>query len=85
MWGIYQLSQSLGTRPSELLAIEDAYVAYCLDEAVMVFGTFVTNKLEAVEGKPKEQEKKRKALLGELLKLPDEQRFRPFRRPGGGK
>lgn len=85
MWGVYQLSQSLTIRPSELLGIEDAYVAYCLDEAVTVFGSYVTNKLEEVEGKPKEREKKRKAILGELLKLPDEQRFRPFRRPGGGK
>lgn len=83
MWALYRLAKTLRTRPSELVGLEDPYVAYCLDEAVMVFGDHVTTELEKVEGKKKERERKQRQKLGELLQLPDEQRFKPFRRPGG--
>jgi len=55
-------------RPSELLAIQDEYLAYCLDEVVMTFGTYVKNELESVKGKnEKEIEGRRLLVLRRLL------------------
>lgn len=39
-------AKTWGCRPSELLAIEDDYVAYCLDQAVGYFGRSVEAELE---------------------------------------
>jgi len=38
-----------GTRPSDLLRVEDDYVGYCLDQAVGFFGTFIESELEQAE------------------------------------
>lgn len=38
-------------RPSDLLAIEDDYVAYCLDQAVGYFGRHLEAELGKVEAK----------------------------------
>jgi hypothetical protein len=45
------MSKSLKTRPSELMGIVDTYRAYCFDEAVVTFGSFVSDKLSSVNGK----------------------------------
>lgn len=82
VWGIYRLCQVYHCRPSELLHIDDSYTAFCLDEAIGVFGLGVENELNSVEAKTeKEAARKRQQLLGKLLQLPDEQRFRKFSKP----
>lgn len=42
-------------RPSQLLAIEDEYAAYCLDQACGEWGAHVRSELEKVEGKTRAQ------------------------------
>lgn len=71
------------SRPSELLAIDDAYSAYCLDEAVFTFCAGVEAKIEEVPmGKGKKAHEKReraqKEVLQRLLKIKDKvkQKFR---------
>ena len=82
-WALYNHAKTWGVRPSELLDIDNPYIAYCLDEAVATFGNGVSNELESVEGKSKSQvNQRRRAVLGKLLKLPDEVRFKkPPERP----
>lgn len=36
-------------RPSELLRVRNEYVAYCLDQAVGFFGSFIEQELDAAE------------------------------------
>lgn len=38
-------------RPSELLAIDDEYVAYCIDQVVFHVGMTIKGDLDGVEGK----------------------------------
>lgn len=73
-----------GVRPSNLLGIDDPYRAYCLDEAVGSWGTYVTNELDKIDGKTdKEVSRKRKNRLLYLLDAPVEQRFRSFKKAKG--
>lgn len=75
MWLLDKMAQRYRTRPSELLALEDPYVAWCFDEAVMTFVVGVEAKLEEVptpRGK-KGHEKRKKLqddLLSKLLRMP---------------
>lgn len=87
VWSLYNHAKTWGVRPSELLDLHDPYVAYCLDEAVATFGNGVVQELDSVEGKTsRDISRKRKAILGKLLQLPDEMRFRaPPKRPDKGK
>ena len=85
IWSLYQEAKTWKTRPSTLLGMEDAYLAYCLDQAVSTFGNFVQNKIDSVEGKNKaEIERKTAQILGDILNLPDEKRFRSARPPTPG-
>lgn len=69
-------------RPSELFNIENDYHAYCFDEVVGLWGSYVTSELEAIEGKSdKEVASKRHRRLLQLLQAPDEVRFRSLRNP----
>lgn len=55
-------------RPSDLLAIDDEYVAYCLDQAVSYFGRMLEADLDGVEGKDAEEQNwKRKRILDRYL------------------
>lgn len=64
------------------MKVEDEYVAYCLDEAVHVFGGWITSELDKIEGKnSKDTARKQQRKLTKLLGVPDAQRFRSFR-PG---
>lgn len=55
-------------RPSQLLGIDDDYLAYCIDEAVGEYGSFVRGELEQVEGKnAKEVQGRRELVLRRLL------------------
>lgn len=53
-------------RPSDLLAIEDTYVAYCLDQAVGYFGRHLESELEKAGADAKSEQEgewKRRAVL----------------------
>ena len=68
MWNLYQTARTLRCRASELLAIEDAFAAYCLDEAVAWFGTHIESELDKIEGKnARETAFKRETLLKRIL------------------
>jgi hypothetical protein len=57
-------------RPSDLLNIQDDYVAYCLDQAVAYFGRTLESELEKAGSGAKnesEAEWKRKAVLERFL------------------
>lgn len=76
-WGLYQSAKQWGKRPSEMVAIKDEYVAYCFDEAIGTWGSFIVAEMEAVQGKDaKTVERKRRSTLLKLIDAPDESRFR---------
>ena len=57
-------------RPSELLNIEDDYVAYCLDQAVGYFGRALESELEKAGSDAKNEDDaqwKRKRVLDAFL------------------
>lgn len=76
MWNLYVEAQLWRVRPSELMGIEDTYHAYCFDQAVGEFGSFVKHELEAIEGKnAKAVEGKRRLRLTALLSDDPKARF----------
>lgn len=57
-------------RPSDLLAIEDDYVAYCVDQAVGYFGRHLEGELERAGSDAKTQDEaewKQKQILDKYL------------------
>jgi len=81
---LFQDAKLWGCRPSQLVAIEDPYKAYCFDEAVGAWGSFITSELEKIEGKTdKDVSRKRKNRLLYLLDAPVQQRFRSFKKAKG--
>lgn len=61
-------------RPSDLLAIEDSYVAYCLDQAVGFFGRHLDAELEKVGSDAKNDEEakwKRQQILDKYFEEED--------------
>lgn len=55
-------------RPSDLLAIEDEYAAYCLDQAVGYFGRTLQAELDSVDEKDASTtEHKRRMILERYL------------------
>lgn len=82
-WNLYQHAKTWVVRPSELLSISNDYVAYCLDEAVFTFGTWVESELDSIEGeKAQDVNRKRRDRLYSILQMPDHVRFKSFKRPG---
>lgn len=75
-------------RPSELVNVEDPYRAYCLDQAVGEFGSYVKSEVERIEGKnAKAVEGKRKTKLRALLSENPKAKFaqpQPTAQPKGG-
>lgn len=58
----------MGTRPSEIYDVEDAFEAFCFDRAVITFGLAVEHALHGVEGKnAKEIERKQARELDKWL------------------
>lgn len=47
---LYRLGQTWQTRPSELAGLTDSYEAFCLDQAVSMWGGFVEEELDKIEG-----------------------------------
>lgn len=69
MWELYQRSKQWGTRPAEILGIDDDYVAWCIDQAVFHFGVEVEGALNKVEGKTKSEiERKQRQVLDKYLR-----------------
>lgn len=78
LWTLFRQAETFSCRPSELLGIEDAYLAYCIDGAVYEFGVTLKNELESIEGKSKQEIKnKQDRLLRKWLDLPQQ-----YRNPG---
>jgi hypothetical protein len=68
VWVLFVEAKTWNCRPSDLLAIEDDYVAYCLDQAVGYLGRTIESELNKVEGKTEiETEQKRKIILDRFL------------------
>lgn len=67
VWLLWHKSKAVGQRPSQLLAIENDYVAYCLDEAVIFFGLTMENMLDEAGHKPGKDERKARAARERLL------------------
>lgn len=71
VWETYQVAKLWRVRPSALLGIDDVYAAYCLDNAVALFGSNLEAELNSVKGKnDREIEKKRERLMTKWLGLP---------------
>lgn len=71
MWGLYLTAKEYGTRPSDLLCIEDRYAAYCLDNACREFGQALEAELSNVEGKNKKEiAVKSERVMSKWLELP---------------
>lgn len=84
MWSVYNHAKTWSTRPSQLLGLDQPYLAYCVDEAVATWGNHVVNELDKIDGKTdKEVNRKRHNKLLQLLEAPDEQRFRKIVKPPG--
>lgn len=68
MWQLFQDAKTWNVRPSELVDIDEPYLAYCFDTAVADFGNDVVAALESVEGKTQSQiEGRRKLVLKKKL------------------
>lgn len=60
-----------------MVDIQDSYLAYCFDEAIGAWGSYITNELDKIEGKKaKDVERKRHNKLLQLLDVAPEKRFR---------
>lgn len=82
LWKVYQEAKLWATLPSKLFGIENDYYAYCFNEVVATWGSYVTSELDKVEGKDsKDTNKKRHRRLLALLQAPDAMRFRSLRPP----
>lgn len=80
-WLLYSNAKQWKVRPSQLLDIEDAYVAYCLDEAIGYFGSQLEFELDkASSGKESKGERsakmKRQSVLDRVLGPPKKETAR---------
>lgn len=83
MWQTYRQSKDWGQRPSEILRIENAYVGYCVDEAVWVFGGWVDDQVESAgesAGRKNDTNKKAKVRMQRAFEkcMGLEPKFRPI-------
>lgn len=66
---LWHKARSVRTPPSELLGLEKgSYEAYCLDEAVIYFGSSLENKLQEAGHKPSKEERRAKAAREAILR-----------------
>ena len=80
MWNVFSLAKEAGVPPSEFMHLDDPYVAYCFDEVVLMWGSFVTHEVrEAGEAKKTSKQKsaegKQDRKFKQLMGTPDEKRF----------
>jgi hypothetical protein len=54
MWHLSLLAKTTGTRPSEIVGIDDTWAAYQLDQAVIFVGRYIHSKANELDrdGKP---------------------------------
>jgi len=64
LWRTYQAASEWHKRPSEVIGIleesmeqDGGFTAYCFDEAVHYFGSYVTTAVEQAKGKTEQQRK----------------------------
>jgi hypothetical protein len=81
VWDLYLQATAFNCLPSQLLAIEDNYQAYCLNQAVRFFGASLQNRLDEVDGKPEQVKWQRQKILDEVL-TPGQQQKQRFKDPG---
>lgn len=68
VWRLAKLATRTNSRPSELLDVTDPYMAFCVDEAVMVGAQLIEDELEKItHKKPKVQAQRRQTKLAQLL------------------
>lgn len=81
---MWQNSKALGVRPSALLGVEDAYVAYCLDDAVVHLGAVVENAMSHHTHKdPKIEAVRRQQALEDILGISKRSREQKKAAPRG--
>lgn len=73
-WKAFVDAQAFHCRPSDLLGIDNDYVAYCLDSAVATWGAFVMGEIHDMANKGDKEYAKAKAnqirLIERLLGMP---------------
>lgn len=70
---LYVDCKTWSCRPSDILQIDDDYMAYCLDQAIGYLGRTIEAELDKVEGKTREEtEQKRSRVLDRFLALDNE-------------
>lgn len=74
---MYVQAKNWGITPSEVLGIEDVYVAFCFNQACGYLGAWVESKLDDVKPgkKPKDTVAKKEVLLNKLLDPNPDARF----------
>jgi hypothetical protein len=73
LWTLYRDALTWNCRPSNLLAIEDAYLAYCVDQACAYWGRSIQYELDQIDAKDNaEAEYKTQQILDRYLDEPDE-------------
>lgn len=50
MWNLYQTCKAFGQRPSEFFGIEEAWLAWDFDQAIMMAGQVVEGRLSERDG-----------------------------------
>lgn len=71
MWRLHQTAKTYRCRPSDLLAIQDRFAAYCLDTSVAEFANTLEHELKGIEGKNKKEiGVKSQRLLAKWLDMP---------------
>lgn len=69
VWLLWQKARALHLQPSSILGIDDPYVAYCLDEAVIFFGLRLESMLEeATNPTPSKEERQAKDAQDRVLR-----------------
>lgn len=80
-WLLWNQAKAYSVLPSDLLGIDrGSYTAYCLNEALYVFGMTLENKLDSAGQKPGKEDRKIKAARDQVMK----NMFDPEKKKGSG-
>jgi hypothetical protein len=60
MWQLHNISKTYKCRPSELVGLGNTHAAFSLDRACAVFSSALEEELNEVEGKKKDQIKRKR-------------------------
>lgn len=84
MWNLHNLSQKYSQRPSDLLGLDNAWVAWDFDQAVLMWGNHVQRALDECEDwkkKPEAVARDKQRVLRKLLR----NKPKPVKRTNGAK